>query len=170
MFSCFPWCSGMSLFPCSPQNLTFVSLLPWINAGSPCSPKPHVEGLTPTPPHTHLQPINPNAAMSLLPFHPALEHMMFEIKPFSRGKYWGLYMVTLWYQTSHIPWSKQASICFKLANIPIINFPEYSTCLKVTQVLSTESHIPEIKWIVSYIPGSKTANILYPFKPLYKPH
>ena len=30
-----------------------------------------------------------------------------------------------WYQVSHIPGSKQASIPYKLGNIPIIDFPKY---------------------------------------------
>ena len=58
------------------------------------------------------------------------------------------------YQISQIPGSKQASIPYKLANIPIINFPKYSISLKVAQILNT----------VSYIPGSKMESILYPWK------
>ena len=66
------------------------------------------------------------------------------------------------YQISHIPLSKQASIPYKLANIPLINFPKYSISLKVTQILNTYPISLEVKWKVSYIPGSKMANILYP--------
>ena len=73
------------------------------------------------------------------------------------------------YQISYIPWSKQASIPYKLANIPIINFPKFSISLEVTKILNQVSHIP---W-------SKMDSILYPWKwngkypvslkPLYKP-
>ena len=58
------------------------------------------------------------------------------------------------YHISHIPWSKQASIPYKLANIPIINFPKYLISLKVAQILNK----------VSYIPGSKMESIIYPWK------
>ena len=46
------------------------------------------------------------------------------------------------YQVSHIPWSKQANIPYKLANIPIINFPKFSISLEVTKILNQVSHIP----------------------------
>ena len=58
------------------------------------------------------------------------------------------------YQISHIPWSKQTNIPYKLANIPIINFPKFSISLEVTKILNQVSHIP----------GSKMDSILYPWK------
>ena len=58
------------------------------------------------------------------------------------------------YQISHAPWSKQAIIPYKLANIPIINFPKFSTSLEVIEILNQVSHIP----------GSKMDSILYPWK------
>ena len=57
-------------------------------------------------------------------------------------------------QISHIPWSKQASIPYKSANIPIINFLKFSISLEVTKILNRVSHIP----------GSKMDSILYPWK------
>ena len=56
------------------------------------------------------------------------------------------------YQISHIPWCKQASIPYKLANIVIIDFRKFSVSLKVTKILNRVSHIP----------GSKMDSILYP--------
>ena len=64
------------------------------------------------------------------------------------------------YRISYIPLSKQANIPSKLANIPIINFSKFSISLEVTKILNQVSL--EVRWIVSYIPGSKMANILYP--------
>ena len=58
------------------------------------------------------------------------------------------------YQISHIPWSKQANIPYKSANIPIINFLKFSISLEVTKILNQVSHIP----------GSKMDSILYPWK------
>ena len=49
------------------------------------------------------------------------------------------------YEISHIPSSKLSNIRHKQANIPIINFPEYSIYLKVTKILITVSHVPESK-------------------------
>ena len=62
---------------------------------------------------------------------------------------WGMYRE---YQISYIPGSKQASIPYKMPNIPIINFAKYSISMKVTKILNT----------LSCIPGSKMANSLYP--------
>ena len=56
------------------------------------------------------------------------------------------------YQISHILWSKQPSILYKVANIPIINFPKYSIFLKVTKILNTVSYIPRVKWQLSCFP------------------
>ena len=43
------------------------------------------------------------------------------------------------YRISHIPCSKQASIPYEQANIPIIIFPKYSISLKVTKILNHKS-------------------------------
>ena len=74
---------------------------------------------------------------------------------------WLCGLCTLTYFVPNIPYHS------KLANIPIINFPKYSISLKVTKILNTVSHIhgSSLKWTVSYIPGSKMANILYPSNP-----
>ena len=58
------------------------------------------------------------------------------------------------YKISHIPLSKQASIPYKLANIPIINL-----------IIDLLIDIPESNDNIEHsIPGSNIDSILYPWK------